>query len=34
MGIHFRFTDSAAYRQGTHVANWAFGKFLRPVGVN
>ena len=34
MGIHFRFADTAAYRQGTHVANWAFGKFLRPIGVN
>jgi len=34
MGIHFRFADGVAYRQGTHVANWAFGKFLRPVGVN
>ena len=34
MGIHFRFADAVAYRQGTHVANWAFGKFLRPVGEN
>jgi hypothetical protein len=34
MGIHFRFADTAAYRQGTHVANWAFGKFLRPTGGN
>jgi hypothetical protein len=34
MGIHFRFADSVAYRQGTHVANWAFGKFLRPVSEN
>jgi hypothetical protein len=34
MGIHFRFADTVAYRQGAHVANWAFGKFLRPVAGN
>jgi hypothetical protein len=31
MGIHYRFADTAALRQGRHVANWAFGHFLRPV---
>ena len=31
MGIHYRFADTAAQRQGRHVANWAFGHFLRPV---
>ena len=30
-GIHFRFADSTAMRQGAHVANWAFGHFLRPI---
>jgi hypothetical protein len=30
-GIHFRFADVVARRQGTHVANWAFSHFLRPV---
>jgi hypothetical protein len=32
MGIHFRFADSTALRQGTHVANWTVSHFLRPVG--
>ena len=32
MGIHFRFADTVARRQGAHVANWAFGHYLRPVG--
>jgi hypothetical protein len=30
-GIHFRFADTVARRQGTHVANWAFAHFLRPL---
>jgi hypothetical protein len=30
-GIHFRFADEAARRQGTEVARWAFRKVLRPV---
>jgi hypothetical protein len=32
LGIHFRFADEEARKQGKHVANWAFGNFLRPVG--
>jgi hypothetical protein len=31
MGIHFRFADTVAYRQGTEVANRAFRRFLRPT---
>jgi hypothetical protein len=31
-GIHFRFADEVARRQATHVANWAFSHFLRPLG--
>jgi hypothetical protein len=31
MGIHFRFADTTALRQGRHAANWAFGHFLRPL---
>jgi hypothetical protein len=31
LGIHFRFADEEARRQGTRVADWAFKKFLRPV---
>ena len=34
LGIHFRFADTVARRQGSHVANWAFSHFLRPVGQN
>ena len=30
-GIHFRFADTVARTQGTHVANWAFERFLRPL---
>lgn len=30
-GIHFRFADTAARKQGRHAAQWAFGHFLRPV---
>jgi hypothetical protein len=33
-GIHFRFGDVVGRRQATHVANWAFSHFLRPVGGN
>jgi len=31
-GIHFRFADVEARKQGRHVAQWAFGHFLRPLG--
>ena len=34
MGIHFRFADTTALREGTHVANWTFSHFLRPIGGN
>ncbi len=30
-GIHFRFADTVARRQGRDVARWAFTHFLRPV---
>jgi len=30
-GIHFRFADAVARRQGSQVANWAFKHFLRPI---
>jgi hypothetical protein len=30
-GIHFRFADVEARKQGRHVAQWAFSHFLRPV---
>ena len=30
-GIHFRFADEAAQKQGRQVANWTFKNFLRPV---
>ena len=33
-GIHFRFADTAARRQGRQVAKWAFRHFLRPVHDN
>jgi hypothetical protein len=29
LGIHFRFADDEARRQGERVANWAFRKYLR-----
>jgi hypothetical protein len=32
MGIHFRFADTTARRQGDHVATWTFTRFLRPIG--
>jgi hypothetical protein len=31
LGIHFRFADEVARRQGTSVARWVFERFLRPV---
>ncbi|MCM3870537.1 MAG: vanadium-dependent haloperoxidase [Pyrinomonadaceae bacterium] len=30
-GIHFRFADEAARKQGIQVAGWAFENFLRPL---
>jgi len=30
-GIHFRFADVQARKQGRHVAQWVFGHFLRSV---
>ena len=30
-GIHFRFADEAARKQGNQVASWAFKNFLRPL---
>jgi hypothetical protein len=30
-GIHFRFADVEARKQGRHVAQWAFSHFLKPV---
>jgi hypothetical protein len=32
MGIHFRFADTAARREGTRVATQAFNHYLRPLG--
>jgi hypothetical protein len=32
MGIHFRFADTNALRQGSHVANWTVSHYLRPIG--
>lgn len=31
-GIHFRFADEAARKQGRQVAQWAHSHFLRPIG--
>jgi hypothetical protein len=31
-GIHFRFADEAARKQGRQVAQWAHGHYLRPSG--
>jgi len=31
-GIHFRFADTDARRQGEHIAQWAHSHFFRPVG--
>mgnify|MGYP002336062993 FL=1 len=33
-GIHFRFADSDARRQGEHIAQWAHAHFFKPVGNN
>src|SRR5262245_5566915 len=30
-GIHFRFADAEARKQGRRVAQWAFGHFLKPL---
>jgi hypothetical protein len=30
-GIHFRFADQLARRQGEHIAQWAHGHYFRPV---
>lgn len=30
-GIHFRFADLNARKQGCHVAQWAYAHFLRPL---
>src|SRR5258705_12328061 len=30
-GIHFRFADEEARKQGRHVAQWVFGHFLTPL---
>lgn len=32
MGIHFRFADATALRQGRSVADWILTRFLRPAG--
>jgi hypothetical protein len=31
LGIHFRFADEAARKQGRRVADWAFRNFMRPL---
>jgi hypothetical protein len=31
-GIHFRFADEVARKQGRQVADWTFRNFLRPIG--
>jgi hypothetical protein len=33
-GIHFRFADEAARKQGKQVARWVFDNFLRPLNDN
>jgi hypothetical protein len=30
-GVHFRFADEEALKQGRHVAQWTFAHYLRPV---
>ena len=30
-GIHFRFADEDARKQGRHVAQWVFDHFLKPL---
>jgi hypothetical protein len=34
LGIHFRFADTAARKQGQRVAEWAFNHFLLPLDDN
>jgi len=31
-GVHFRFADEEARKQGRHIAQWAFAHYLRPLG--
>jgi hypothetical protein len=31
LGIHFRFADTAARKQGQRVAEWTFNHFLLPL---
>jgi hypothetical protein len=31
-GVHFRFADVEARKQGRHVAQWAFAHYLKPIG--
>jgi len=31
LGIHFRFADTAARKQGEQIADWAFENFLQPL---
>jgi hypothetical protein len=31
LGIHFRFADEEARKEGMSVADWAFRNFLRPL---
>jgi hypothetical protein len=33
LGIHFRFADEAARKQGRRVADWTFRNFMRPLDV-
>jgi hypothetical protein len=33
-GIHFRFADVQARKQGRHVAQWVFSHFLRSVDAD
>jgi hypothetical protein len=33
-GIHFRFADEKARKQGEHIAQWAHGHYFRPLGVH
>jgi hypothetical protein len=30
-GIHFRFADRDARKQGEHIAQWAFSHYFRPI---
>jgi hypothetical protein len=33
-GIHFRFADVDARKQGRHVAQWTFAHFLEPLDAD